>query len=155
MRQRRFHQRRSEKSKFEVNLFDPDSSSAMFHGSYVAEFEGFDKKKVCFVYRKIDVGTLLEITNMVFLLQKQEDAQKDPPERTNLERLEDARTQMHHRWEVLQKCIVEPQFENLAQIEKIPWDWQIELYKLIMHGVLGGDTPTVSRFRGADEVGSA
>ena len=132
---------------FDMNLFDPDDSSAMFNGGYVKSFEAHDGKEVSFIYRKIDPGTLLDLTNTSLLMPASGDKKSDAEELTQVEQLQIAQQRMHHRWEVLHKCIVAPQFENLKQIDRIPQEWQLVLYNLIMHGVLARDTSTVRRFR--------
>ena len=145
--------RRGEVEITELNLYDPDDSAQMFYGGFVKTFTA-NGKDISFIYRKIDPGTLLELVDTA-IRNPQTDPEtgedKSAP-LTPIEQLKSLKVQMVHRLEVLQKCIVQPAFANLKQIERIPMDWQVELYKLIMHGVLGGDTLTVSRFREEDEA---
>ena len=148
--------RRAESQITELNLYDPDSSAQMFYGGFIKTFTA-NGKDISFIYRKIDPGVLLELTDTAMLSPKTDpDTGEDRlAPLTPIQQLEQAKVQMIHRLEVLQKCIVQPEFANLKQIERIPMDWQVELYKLIMHGVLGGDTLTVSRFCEEDEDAQA
>lgn len=144
--------RRNEIKIEDLNLYDPDTSVDMFYGQFVKTFPNPRKGKpdVSFIYRRIDPGTLLELTDVALLHASKSDpeAPDEPaPEPTRREQLEFVRTQVLHRLEVLQKCICQPKFENLEQLKKIPTDWQVDLYNLIMHGVMGGDVLTAQRFR--------
>ena len=143
-------QRRSEIPLVDVNLFDPDTSVDMFYGQFVKTFEHPRKGEapVSFIYRRIDPGTLLELTDVALLTLSENETPDDTPIReTPLDQLKMAKLRLTHRLEVLQKCICAPKFKNLEQLKKIPTDWQIDLYNLIMHGVLGGDVLTASRFQ--------
>lgn len=145
--------RRAEVKIEDLNLYDPDTSVDMFYGRFVKTFPHPQKGQpdVSFIYRRIDPGTLLELTDAV-LIQMRKHEPDEPgmpiPTHTPSEQLEFIKTQMLHRLEVLQKCICQPRFQNLEQMKKIPEDWQVELYKLIMHGVMGGDVITAQRFPG-------
>ena len=148
-------QRRKEVKLEDVNFFDPDSSADMFYGKFVKSFPNPQGgKDVAFIYRRIDPGTLLELTDAALLIMsnKEEEVQTAAP--SQIEELRMMKVRQVHRLEVLQKCIVQPQFKNLDQLNNIPLDWQISLYQLIMHGVLGGDTATVSRFPQEGEGGA-
>lgn len=138
-------QRRSDVKLEDVNFFDPDSSADLFYGKFVKTFpHPQGGKDVAFIYRRIDPGTLLELTDAALLIMSGDKA--DEPVVPPLEELRMMKVRQVHRLEVLQKCIVQPQFKNLDQLNNVPLDWQISLYQLIMHGVLGGDTATVARF---------
>ena len=146
-------QRRDEVKLEDVNFFDPDSSADMFYGRFVKQFphpkgEGM----VGFVYRRIDPGTLLELTDAALLIMGENPSGEPPADAPSLEELRMLKVRQVHRLEVLQKCIVRPQFKNLDQLNNVPLEWQVVLYNLIMHGVLGGDTATVSRFHQEGEV---
>ena len=145
--------RRSEVQITELNLYDPDDSAQMFYGGYVKTFTA-NGKDISFIYRKIDPGTLLELVDIAMTAPKtdQETGEDKAEPLTPMEQLQQMKVDMVHRLEVLQKCIVQPAFKNLDQIKSIPMEWQIELYKLIMHGVLaGGATESVARFPEEDE----
>lgn len=148
-------ERRSEIQMEDLNLYDPDSSAEMFYGQFVARFKSPKGIEVAFVYRRVDPGTLLELTDQALLYlgdtKDDEDVDDVEVESDSVSELKMARVRMLHRLEVLQKCVVAPQFKNLDEIKNIPAEWQVKLYQLIMHGVLGGDTVTVSRFREEDE----
>ena len=142
--------RRSEIVLEDVNFYDPDTSSAMFYGEYVRTYEREDQK-ASFLLRKVDPGTLLELTGTALIragVKKDHDPDPDPV--SPIKQIENARVQLYHRLEILQKCIIKPQFDNLKQLEKIPMEWQIDMYQFVMHGILGGDAATVRKFRGAD-----
>ena len=152
-------QRRYEIKLEDVNLFNPDTSADMFYGQFVKTFPHPRKGEpdVSFIYRKCDPGTLLELTDTALLIasdrapSEEEVAQGHSPS-SLVEQFELAQVRMTHRLEVLQKCICAPSFKNLEQLKKIPSDWQIELYNLIMHGVLGEDVLTARRFQEEDAV---
>ena len=143
--------RRSEIELTDVNLFDPDTSVDMFYGQFVKTFDHPRKGNpaVSFVYRRIDPGTLLELTDAALLALSDSDNEvsADAPPSSPFDQLQMAKLRLTHRLEVLQKCICAPKFKNLEQLKKIPTEWQLELYNLIMHGVLGGDVLTASRFQ--------
>ena len=142
-------QRRDEIPIQDLNLFDPDSSADMFYGRFVKKFpHPKGEGEVGFVYRRIDPGTLLELTDAALLIMSGDKSEPAPAQPTPnpISELRMMKVKQIHRIEVLHKCIVQPQFENVAQINNIPLEWQITLYNLIMHGVLGGGTDTVSRF---------
>lgn len=151
-------ERRSEIKLQDVNLFNPDTSADMFYGQFVKTFPHPRKGEpdVSFVYRRVDPGTLLELTDTALLIasdrarEEEEIAPEGSP--SLVEQFELAQVRMTHRLEVLQKCICAPSFKNLEQLKKIPSDWQIELYNLIMHGVLGDDVLTARRFQEEDAV---
>lgn len=153
-------ERRQEVKMLELNLFDPDTSAEMFYGKYVKSFTHpkAGNPDVSFVYRRIDPGTLLELTDTaLYILAKdeQEPEQHEPVEEDALTQLQNAKVRMYHRHEVLHKCIVAPKFKNLDQIKNVPVDWQVELYNLIMHGVLGGDVLTAQRFPAQNHAAGA
>ena len=142
--------RRSEIKIEDLNLYDPDTSVDMFYGRFVKTFPHPQKGKpdVSFVYRRIDPGTLLEVTDTALLSMSRqvEDSPSAMHAPTPVEEFELMKTRMYHRLEILQKCICEPRFKNLEQMKNIPSEWQVELYNLIMHGVFGGDVLSVERF---------
>lgn len=140
--------RREEVDLIDLNLFDPDASSDMFYGKFVHSFKNPNGgPDVSFVYRRIDPGTLLELIDQALLVAVDDEGGVSAyVEETTISQLKMNRVRIYHRMEVLQKCITLPKFKNLDQIKNLPMDWQIVLYNLIMHGTLGGDTATVTRF---------
>lgn len=140
--------RRDEIQITELNLFDPDTSSDMFHGRFVHSFKTPSDDDISFVYRRIDPGTLLELVDQALLsAASDEGGIESHVEATPISQMKMARVRIYHQMEVLQKCIVMPKFKNLEQIKELPMDWQLTLYNLIMHGALGDTNVTVQRFQ--------
>lgn len=140
--------RREDIQIVDLNIFDPDTSADIFYGKYVHSFKNpTGGKDISFIYRRIDPGTLLELTDQALLVASEENNIDDLPEESPLSQLRMTKVRIYHRLEVLQKCITLPKFKNLEQIKKLPIDWQIELYNLVMNGTLGGDNVTVRRFQ--------
>lgn len=161
----------------DVNWFDVDKSPAMFDGKFVKSFphpSGGDP--VSFLFRRIDPGTLLELTdNALYLMVPREESEEldeeellerglepppePPPPQSEAElfvsNLRMLKIRTTHRLEVLQRCIVKPIFETLEQVKGIPTDWQLELYGGIMQNVLGGNCLMTGRFPEAGEVKSS
>ena len=148
-------ERRSEIMMEDLNLYEPDTSADMFYGKHVVKFKAPDGREIAFVYRRIDPGTLLELTDQALLAAASDEPEldddgnplpEDIAEITPLAELRMARVSLLHRLEVLQKCIVMPTFKNLDQIKHIPSEWQSSLYSLIMNNSIGGDCLTAVRF---------
>ena len=135
----------------DLNIFDPDTSVDMFYGEFVHRFPHPKQKdkQVAFIYRRVDPGTLLELIDNAILIGSDQPTEPNQPasQRSSVSQLKVTKMQVYHRLEVLQKCVTRPTFENLEQIKKLPLDWQVKLYNLIMHGTLGGDCLTVERFQ--------
>lgn len=153
--------RRNEMVITDLNMFDPDTSVDMFYGKFVKSFpHPRGGEDISFIYRRIDPGTLLELTDVALFAQPSQssDASAEPsaePSLSPAEQLRIAKVRRIHRLEVLQKCICEPKFKNLEQIDTVPMDWQISLYNLIMHSALGGDCLTATRFPEEGQAASA
>lgn len=135
--------------------FDPDASAEMYRGEYVKTFENPNTgEPVRFLYRRIDPGTLLELTDIALFSMEDrsvDDADvvvEEPLTRDDLitREFRAFKIRTTHRLEVLHKCIVKPSFKTLDQVKRLPMEWQEELYHIIMKNVNGGENLSGKRF---------
>ena len=108
-----------------------------------------------FLCRYVDPGTFLAIVNtpLAYDLPKDKDlTQKDAEEiiRTAVEdKLNNPRTEHDVRYDILQACVIEPEFESIEQIKRLlPYDLQLTLYEEITKGAIGENL--VARFQKSD-----
>jgi len=153
-------QRRDAMQLEDVRWFDKDASTGMFDGGFVRSFEHPDNgNPVSFLFRRIDPGTLLELTNSALYLMGEEDdttdtidpnAQARPVSRSQqlINDLKILKIRTTHRLEILHRCIIRPEFQTLEEVKVIPPEWQVELYGDIMRNVLGGNCLLTGRFQG-------
>lgn len=108
-----------------------------------------------FTGRYIDPGSFLEIVNTPLAYDLPEDKQLNEQEVEKVvrsaieERLNNPKTDADIRYEVIQACIIDPQFESVEQIKKVlPVGLQVVLYEEITKGAIGENL--VARFQGSN-----
>lgn len=141
----------------DVRWFDVDMSAQMFEGQFIKSFEPpGGGSPVSFLFRRIDPGTLLELTGNALFLAGETDGKEDilPLAPTSsvdrsaqlIKDLKVLKIRTTHRLEVLHRCILRPTFETLEQLKRIPTEWQVALYNEVMRHVLGGNCLLTGRF---------
>ncbi len=105
-----------------------------------------------FTCRYIDPGTFQEILNTPLAYDLPEDKSLNQEQVEEIirkavqDRLKNSKTEADIRYEVLQACVIDPQFESVDQIKKIlPVSLQMELYDEITRGAIGDNL--VARFQ--------
>ena len=107
-----------------------------------------------FTCRYIDPGTFQEIlsTPLAYDLPEDKNLKQEEVEeiirKAVQDRLKNVKTEADIRYEVIQSCVIDPQFESAEQIKKIlPTSLQMELYDEITRGAIGDNL--VARFQEA------
>ena len=105
-----------------------------------------------FTCRYIDPGTFQEILSTPLAYDLPEDKSLNQEQVEEIirkavqDRLKNSKTEADIRYEVLQACVIDPQFESVEQIKKIlPVSLQMELYDEITRGAIGDNL--VARFQ--------
>lgn len=111
-----------------------------------------DEYLIEFTCRYIDPGTFLEIVDTPFAYDLPSDKQLSEKELEKItqeainDRIRNQKSQAQVRYEIIQACVIDPQFESPEQVKKIlPMSLQMELYDEITKGAIGENL--VARFQ--------